>query len=229
MQIPASATSDFTITGTDIGIFARTGTSMSAARVGDVLPNGAAVAVECEAFGELVDNGYAPSDVWMQLSDGTFLPNAFVYTGADGRTPGVPLCGGQAEPGATPESAEPVAGAYIVNDGAIYNQLLNHYYDKTGTPVNIDWTLFSTDVSFVEWARSLSLNNTEESYASSSANDGFDMWASLGTFAVRRTSEHCFVVRDVYDFNIMSPEVVQALDGLTGAARTFEVNASGCL
>lgn len=53
---------------------------------------GPMVSAVCETQGELVDNGYAPSDVWMRLSDGTFLPNAFIATGHDGWTPGFPVC-----------------------------------------------------------------------------------------------------------------------------------------
>lgn len=224
----AASDSPYYVMGTDIGIYPRAGTSMAAGKVGAALSEGAGVEIACEMYGETVDNGYAPSDVWAMLPDGTYLPTAFVYTGYDGRTAGVPLCDAAAVAGVSPEQAESVEGIYVVNDGAMWNQLLNNYYSGSGATVELDWSLFQHNSAFASWALSQPADNTERSYASNAATNGFDMWASLGTFAVRRTSENCFVVRDVYDFNLLGFDIVQAIDGYTGAATVFDVNSSGC-
>lgn len=78
---------------TGIGIYPRSAPSMDASRVGDALPDGAHVSIECEMTGTAVNNGYQTIDIWDRLTDGTFLPNAFLNTGSVTWTPGVPQCG----------------------------------------------------------------------------------------------------------------------------------------
>jgi hypothetical protein len=71
---------------------------MSAAKVGAALSDGTRVTTECEAEGEPVSNGYQTIAIWDRLSDGTWLPNAFLDTGSETWTPGVPRCGEVDEP-----------------------------------------------------------------------------------------------------------------------------------
>ncbi|MBW9110167.1 amidase domain-containing protein [Microbacterium ureisolvens] len=65
---------------------------MTASKVGAALPDGAWVAVACETTGDSVTSDAGTSKIWERLSDGTYVPNSFVETGADGWTPGVPRC-----------------------------------------------------------------------------------------------------------------------------------------
>lgn len=90
----AAAGQRFTIAYTGgIGVYPRSGPSMGSQRVGAALPEGSSVEVACELEGELVDNNTTPATkIWERLSDGTHIPNAYINSGADGWTPGVPRC-----------------------------------------------------------------------------------------------------------------------------------------
>lgn len=97
LQIAAPSAADaadrfFQINWTGIGIYPRVAPSMDAARVGNALPDGAWARVECETVGAPVSNGAQVIDIWDRLTDGTYLPNAFLATGSVTWTPGVPKC-----------------------------------------------------------------------------------------------------------------------------------------
>lgn len=92
LDAPAHAEADVSVGFTQIGIYPRSGPSMSAERVGAALADGTPVTVVCEVEAEPVSNGYGTIRIWDQLSDGTWLPNAFLATGTDSWTPGVPRC-----------------------------------------------------------------------------------------------------------------------------------------
>lgn len=89
---PAFAGSGFRVAWTGIGIYPRTGPSMASVPASGALPDGAVVSVVCELVGQAVSNGFQVTDIWDRLEDGSWLPNAFLDTGVDGRTPGVPSC-----------------------------------------------------------------------------------------------------------------------------------------
>lgn len=93
----ASAAIQFRVAWTGIGVFPRSGPSMDTTKVGAALPDGAIVDVACETTGTTMSDtaGYV-SDIWEQLTDGTYIANVFVNTGVDGWTPGIPVC---ADPG----------------------------------------------------------------------------------------------------------------------------------
>ena len=74
------------------GIHPRSSPSMAASEVGNVVPDGGTVSVVCETEGEAVSNGAANIFIWDKLTDGSFVPNAFLATDTNGRTPGVPAC-----------------------------------------------------------------------------------------------------------------------------------------
>lgn len=90
---PARADVQFQIAFTGIGIYPRSAPSMNAGKVGAALPDGAWVSVACETTGDSVTSGAGTSDIWEKLSDGTFVPNVFVETGASSWSPGVNRCG----------------------------------------------------------------------------------------------------------------------------------------
>lgn len=55
-------------------------------------PEGTEVIIECETEGETVNNNFSDSNIWARMYDGLYIPNSFIHTGIDGRTPGVPTC-----------------------------------------------------------------------------------------------------------------------------------------
>lgn len=110
---------------TEIGIYPRSGPSMDTSHVGAALSDGTTVQLACETLGATVTGPYGPSDVWDQLPNGTWLPNAYLDTGVNGRTPGVPDCAGSdqttgtdglgiatSEPSASPMLSGESTGAY---------------------------------------------------------------------------------------------------------------------
>lgn len=88
----ASADSQYEVAWTGIGIYPRSAPSMDADHVGVALSDGASVSITCETTGDSVTSDITTSDIWEKLDDGTYVPNAFVDTGVDGFTPGVPSC-----------------------------------------------------------------------------------------------------------------------------------------
>lgn len=109
----AHASTTLHVDYTEIGIYPRAEPSMSSAQVGSALPDRTAISVECEADGEPVFNGDRTISIWEKLSDGTWVPNAFVDTGSDGYTPGVPRCNQTQSETAT---AQPTTSATCYGD-----------------------------------------------------------------------------------------------------------------
>lgn len=89
----ASADTTTKVNWTEIGIYPRASPSMDSPRAGSALSDGTAVTIACETEGQPVSNGVQTITIWDQLVDGTWLPNAFLDTGTDSWTPGVPRCG----------------------------------------------------------------------------------------------------------------------------------------
>lgn len=90
--LPAQAATDMQIAFTRIGIYPRAEPSMQSSKVGNAIPDGTTIAVDCEAEGVPTSNASETSAVWERLVDGTWIPNVFVDTGYLGWTPGVPRC-----------------------------------------------------------------------------------------------------------------------------------------
>ncbi|MFD8098183.1 DUF2599 domain-containing protein [Nocardia fluminea] len=92
---PASvvhAEAKYPIAWTGIGIHPQSAPSMGSGPAAPALPDGATVTVVCEQKGGPVNNGDKTIDVWERLDTGAWLPNAFIKTGHDGFTPGIPKC-----------------------------------------------------------------------------------------------------------------------------------------
>lgn len=126
------------------------------------------------------------------------------------------------------ESPKQFSGDRIRDNGSVAKQLLGHYYGKSGRSVVIDWSFFSRDTAFMEFARSLPVGQKESAYSSRAGENGMDMLAGLNNFAVTRTSANCYAVRDYYDFDLESPFASLKKDALNGAAKEFTVRSSGC-
>ncbi|SDV00755.1 Putative amidase domain-containing protein [Microlunatus sagamiharensis] len=128
---PASADTTVTVDWTKIGIYPRASASMDSAHVGDALSDGASVDVVCEDKGQSVSNGAQEIDIWDKLSDGTWLPNAFLKTGSTSWTPGIPRCdGGDEVDGAGSSTADGANLQY--NRSAAASWALAHAKDAPG-------------------------------------------------------------------------------------------------
>lgn len=88
----AHANAKYQIAWTGIGIYPQSAPSMGSGPAGPALPDGAVVTIVCEQKGGPVFNGDKTIDVWERLDTGAWLPNAFIKTGHDGFTPGIPKC-----------------------------------------------------------------------------------------------------------------------------------------
>ncbi|WP_107765640.1 hypothetical protein [Nocardioides terrigena] len=117
---PPAVAADYAIAWTQIGIYPRSAPSMDAPRVGQAMLDDTHVTVDCELTGTPVSNGYQTTDIWERLSDGTFLPNAFLDTGVDGWTPGIPHCDELTTPAESTPAESPTAssGSWVPYCGA---------------------------------------------------------------------------------------------------------------
>lgn len=127
---PASADTTVTVNWTKIGIYPRESASMDSAKVGDALADGDSVTPVCEKQAEPVSNGSQLIDIWDQLPDGTWLPNAFLDTGSTSWTPGVPRCDDNGSSGSDDGSDYFANMQY--NRTAAVNWALGHAQDAPG-------------------------------------------------------------------------------------------------
>ena len=130
--------------------------------------------------------------------------------------------------GANIETPKHVEGERIRDDGGVPAQLLNHYYGRSGRDVVIDWSFFAKDQGFMEFARSLPVDRTEHAYSAVLDKNGAEMVLALNNFAVTRTSQNCYAVRDYYDFEANSRFAALKQDAQDGKAKEFTIRASGC-
>jgi len=105
---PAAAdTPQQTVRWTKIGIYPHTGPSWSTPRSGAAVSDGTVVTVFCEVDGDPITSDAATNDtIWASTNIG-YLPNAFLDSGYDGRTPGVPDCDVAASPAAPAPAPAP--------------------------------------------------------------------------------------------------------------------------
>jgi len=131
-----------------------------------------------------------------------------------------------------PEKCEQFSGTYIPNSGVVAYSLYDHYIWGNGEQAVIDWSFFGQNEEFVTHAKSLTVGELDDKNLFS-ASATTDLFLSLGTFTVVRTSERCYKIVDSYDF---SPDkaanaifyLPQWLYQLSGARR-FAVRSSGTL
>ncbi|MGO1319775.1 MAG: hypothetical protein ACTII7_07390 [Galactobacter sp.] len=126
------------------------------------------------------------------------------------------------------ERPQHFSGDRIRDDGNVAKQLLAHYYGKSGRNAVIDWSFFAKDEHFMDFVRGLPVARGEHAYSAQAQRNGMDMVLALNNFAVARTSQHCYVVRDYYDFDPNSRFAGLQQDAARGAAKEFAVYASGC-
>lgn len=68
--------------GTPLNVRSGPGTSYSV--VGS-LSDGASVSIQCQTTGTSVTGTYGTSNIWNRIGSGRFIPDAYTYTGSDGR------------------------------------------------------------------------------------------------------------------------------------------------
>jgi hypothetical protein len=112
-----------------------------------------------------------------------------------------------------------------VPSGALFAQLYSYYYSKLGGDVRLDWSVFSNDSRLVAWAKNLKVNDYED-YSTDPTKEP-DLTLSLHNMSVYRYSQHCYEIKDKYDFAF--PYVPEMWDALVGKAKVFEIRSSGCL
>jgi hypothetical protein len=256
----------FTVQWTHIGIYPRTDPSMkSTNHAGPAVPDGTRVEVICEDIGQTVTSDVATTDIWEKTTIG-WIPNAFVETGVNGWTPGVPRCTSSSQPAPvqpapqqpapqqppsptqpqpqveqqTPQQpASPAEvprdvlaenpGAFQIPNQNVSSLLYGHYLTGLGGVVIVDWSFFASSDRLREFAMSLPL--TEETSFKAEADLDGDLYWAMGTFGVYRTSEHCFSIRDPYDFNPLSYGALarwESVKPFGKRAQVFVTRSAGC-
>ena len=197
------------------------------------IPAGTDVKIGCWTDGSAVNGQYGTSKIWYKTTSGGttgWVSDAVLYTGTN--DPVTVRCQEAKSPTTTEEPVK-VEGLFLPNDGRIvWDSLLNHYYaiKNAGKAVVIDWTFFSENATFVDFAYTLPIdeaNHPNHTSFSFDESENWDMYLSLRTFDVKRTSENCFMISDTYDFGWDYPTYM--VDGWTGAAKPFPIHSSGCL
>ncbi|MBO0982695.1 hypothetical protein IOC53_02400 [Rathayibacter sp. SD072] len=214
------------------------------------ISDGTLVQIECETTGATVTSDAGTSDIWEKTNYG-WIPNVFVNTGESGFTTGIPRCDSASAPqpvtdGDTERTRDQLVEAERKNypDRVNYDpnfdkflgeapagttylgpKLYNHFYSKKGGMYYIPWSYFEGQKYFVSWAKKL----PKDGYDMYNPNEVFetDLALNLGTFSVHRTSEHCWVVRDLYDFKPHELNLYE--DQQSGKARIFASRSSGCI
>lgn len=191
---------------------------------------GQTVQLDCYRNGGEAKGPYGSSTLWYRLKgyDSGWVADAMLSTGSD--LPVTSEC--PAEQGTPPpaEQPEPVSGRAVdlSSKVSVSEQLLNYYYrNKDGGDVVIDWEFFGSPGSrFVRWAYANVPVGETRSYTADIYQDKGDLYWSLHTFDVKRTSDNCFKVSDRYDYD--APYIPQKFDAMTGAAHEFNIYSSGC-
>lgn len=112
--------------------------------VGDALSDGTPLDIQCETSGTAVDNGSGPNTIWERLTDGTYLPNAFVSTGSDSWTTGMPDCSYLDAP--TAPDQQPAASNYDRSAAVIYAS--DHVNDVGRMLTKPDCTYYASMILF---------------------------------------------------------------------------------
>ena len=207
----------------------RPGPSTDGQPVGKVQA-GQTVQLDCYRNGGEVKGPYGSSTLWYKVKgyDSGWVADAMLSTGSD--LPVTSEC--PAEQGTPPptEQPEPVSGRAVdlSSKVSVSEQLLNYYYrNKDGGDVVIDWEFFGSPGSrFVRWAYANVPVGETRSYTADIYQDKGDLYWSLHTFDVKRTSDNCFKVSDRYDYD--APYIPLKFDAMTGAAHEFNIRSSGC-
>lgn len=124
-------------------------------RVGAALADGTRITIACETEGASVTSAVTTSSIWARTPQGTYLPNAFIDTGVNGFTPGVPRCDAPKLPtwtsdqiaavsGYTPQSAQKWArgnyNSFPIKYGSNCTWFISHALWAGGLSKTGNWT-----------------------------------------------------------------------------------------
>lgn len=73
--------------GANLNVRSGPGTSFT---IVDSLPDGASVTISCQTTGTSVTGTYGTSNIWDKIGAGKYVPDAYIFTGSDGRV--APSC-----------------------------------------------------------------------------------------------------------------------------------------
>jgi hypothetical protein len=161
----AHADQSFAIRWTGIGIYPRSTPEMlTSNRIGPALPDGARISIACETLGATVTSAVATSSIWEKTREGVYLPNAFVDTGVNGFTPGIPRCDQPASaktPSWTQAQIAPVTG-YVPQVAQEWARSNYKTFPLKYSPSNCTWF-----ISHALWAGGVAKTNnwTDSSFA----------------------------------------------------------------
>lgn len=79
-------------------------------------------------------------------------------------------------------------------------QLAQHYFDRTGQAVDIDFSFFTHSKHLRQKMYSVKIGSSD-SYEATPGYDGMSMVLAVRKFEFKRTSNNCFVITDHYDFH----------------------------
>ncbi len=111
----------------------------------------------------------------------------------------------------------------------VASQLVTHYFDRTGFPVQIDFEYFSNNPSkpFLEKLYSIKVGSSD-SYGFTVEDDGLSKVLALHNINFKRVSKDCFEITDRYNFEYRTKYEILKLANDIGKAKEFDVCSSGC-
>lgn len=187
---------------------------------------GTSLTLDCWAWGDIEAGPSGTSRYWYKLTGSNeYIAASNVDTGSD-----KPL---------TQECVKSSSDRFVElsysrqNHETLHvaNRLLGNYYRKdefAGTYVVISWEFFLESESLVNAIKEMKVGEAKN-YPSSILKDGDDMYWSLGSFWIHKTSDTCVSIRDFYDFepNLIFKPLYQ--DARKGYAKEFMIYSTGCV
>lgn len=187
---------------------------------------GASLILDCWAWGDIEAGPSGTSRYWYKLAGSNeYIAASNVDTGSD-----KPL---------TQECVKSSSDRFVELSYSrqnheklhVANRLLGNYYrtdEFAGTYVVISWEFFLESESLVNTIKEMKVGEVKN-YPSSILKDGDDMYLSLGSFWVHKTSDTCVSIRDFYDFepNLIFKPLYQ--DARKGYAKEFMIYSTGCV
>lgn len=222
VELQSSASVLVQVDWTGIGIFPQAEPYFGSGVAGEGLLDKDYVRIVCETYGQDVSNGQMYSNIWAEIDTGGYLPNSFLNTGVDGRTPDVPECGQAGVAGSSGSerseiqnySVSGVGTAWVFNgivlpntnatvvswDGHLTTPLFNYWLSQEGGVVEVPWSYFRGDEHFIEWLNAQSFSSAQEEKLYTPFA-GSDMRYSTGGVRIYNPTPGCYLLADTYNFD----------------------------
>ena len=202
----------------------------------ELYPANTVLALECWTKGESVSGPDGkPSDRWYYTTDETWVSAAYLSVDGGGST--IPDCnsskGDSPTAGIIPNAPRTWPKVHKIDydgdDARVADSLLSHYYKEDGNPgvdVSIDWSFFSKRQWLKDFGYRMPVGAVRQVDKFTSIWNDKNVYVAVGAFALYRTSEHCFLVYDYYDFDY--PYTAEKDAATRGEAQEFNVYSAGC-